>query len=195
MESARMDAKALLDEYQDLHKPERWQLAERILEQVDIHAITREQRYKLMMDIAVNPATPSSVIEILAVKATGPILVRIAEHVNASPEILAQLAYHKSADVRCAVASNKNTDGKTLSELIKDEDPTVRYTMAESYHVPTSLLEQLFSDENPYVAARASQTLKRMRDDERRRNNPNPIVQSLSVVSDEDDDFSCTLAG
>jgi len=47
--------------------------------------------------------------------------------------------------------------------LTKDEHPDVRYRLAENSNLPDSILVELSEDENPFVAARAQETLQKLK--------------------------------
>ena len=112
--------------------------------------------------IAVNPNTPSSVLETLANCACPELLERIAENPATSSVTLARLAFDPSPEVRAAVAENGNSPLETITMLARDEHADVRYRLAESYHLPVATLQELAEDDNPYVAARARITLQRI---------------------------------
>jgi hypothetical protein len=91
------------------------------------------------------------------------VVIRVAEHPNTDQDILESLAQHNNPEVRVAVSENRNTPIQVLLTLVDDQSVDVRYCLAENHNIPLAILSALYDDENPYVAARAGQTLSRLR--------------------------------
>lgn len=90
------------------------------------------------------------------------ILVRIAE-ITSSTHALTDLAHHRNHFVRIAVADNEHAPESVKAILCEDAHPDVRFALAENSHTSSELLLRLRDDENPFVAARAAQTMKRLK--------------------------------
>lgn len=124
---------------------------------------TRDLKMSVRWTMAVNPNTPSHVLEeLMSEGAPTELLERIAEHPRATSEILAQLAEHDDPEVRAAVADNKNASDSILAALAEDTSPDVRYSLAENPNLPLAVLKTLTEDENPFVAHRAQRTVQRI---------------------------------
>jgi hypothetical protein len=112
--------------------------------------------------LAINPNTPSPVLDHLSKDGPGRLLERIAENPRTHATTLARLANHENPQVRAAVAENLNISMKTLWRLARDASADVRMRLAENYTVPIAVLRVLATDENPYVQSRAEKTLDRL---------------------------------
>jgi hypothetical protein len=112
--------------------------------------------------LAINPNTPTPVLEHLANDTSPSMLERIAENPRTSATTLSRLASHVNPQVRAAVAENANLSPKTAWRLAQDGSADVRLRLAESYFAPLEVLRALCSDENPYVQHRAQLTLGRL---------------------------------
>jgi hypothetical protein len=112
--------------------------------------------------LAINPNTPTPVLEHLANDSSPTMLERIAENPRSSRATLTRLAAHGNPQVRAAVAENANLSPKTAWRLAKDASADVRMRLAESYFAPLEVLRALCGDENPYVQHRAQTTIGRL---------------------------------
>jgi hypothetical protein len=112
--------------------------------------------------LAINPNTPTPVLEHLANDNSPTMLERIAENPRSSSATLTRLAAHGNPQVRAAVAENANLSPKTAWRLAQDASADVRMRLAESYFAPLEVLRMLCGDENPYVQHRAQLTLGRL---------------------------------
>jgi hypothetical protein len=112
--------------------------------------------------LAINPNTPTPVLEHLANDSSPVMLERIAENPRSTSATLTRLAAHGNPQVRAAVAENANLSPKTAWQLAKDASADVRMRLAESYFAPLEVLKVLCGDENPYVQHRAQVTLGRL---------------------------------
>ncbi|MGD9685140.1 MAG: hypothetical protein AB7W16_28565 [Candidatus Obscuribacterales bacterium] len=91
------------------------------------------------------------------------ILMKAAEHPNASPYTLSKLSRSGFREVRQAVAQSHNTPYSSQFDLSRDPDPDVRFALAENHRAFITILEILSDDENPYVSARAAKTIDRLK--------------------------------
>jgi len=123
---------------------------------------TERETARIRWSLAINPNTPSPVLEHLAYDGSPHMLERIAENPRTKSATLTRLAAHEDSQVRAAVAENANLSPKTAHCLAKDGSADVRMRLAESYFAPLEVLRTLSSDENPYVQRRAQQTLTRL---------------------------------
>mgnify|MGYP001310794681 CR=1 FL=1 len=90
------------------------------------------------------------------------ILLKAAEHPQASPYTLSRLSRNEFREVRQAVAQSHNTPYSSQLDLARDPDPDVRFALAENHRAFITILETLSDDENPYVSARAGKTIDRL---------------------------------
>jgi hypothetical protein len=123
---------------------------------------TEKENARIRYLLAINPNTPSPVLEHLANDSSASMLERIAENPRASSATLTRLAAHGNPQVRAAVTENANLSPKTAWRLAKDASADVRMRLAESYFAPLEVLRTLCGDENPYVQHRAQLTLGRL---------------------------------
>jgi hypothetical protein len=123
---------------------------------------TERETARIRWSLAINPNTPSPVLEHLANDNSPSMLERIAENPRASSATLTRLACHGNPQVRAAVAENANLSPKTAWRLAQDASADVRMRLAESYFAPLEVLRTLSVDENPYVQHRAQLTLGRL---------------------------------
>ena len=112
--------------------------------------------------LAVNPSTPSHILDGLLRHERPALLERIAEHPQASANALTVLSQHQCSTVRAAVAENLNTPQQIVFDLAQDQCLDVRYSIAENPHMPLVVLDMLADDDNPYVAYRARLTIRRV---------------------------------
>jgi hypothetical protein len=112
--------------------------------------------------MAVNPATPSAVLDVIASVSSSAFAERVAENPNTSATTLMRLANHQSHQVRCAVADNPNVPLPVMIKLATDEHADIRYCLAENHNLPELVLQILAEDQNCYVSSRANRTLSRM---------------------------------
>ncbi|MBY0551031.1 MAG: hypothetical protein K2W95_27380 [Candidatus Obscuribacterales bacterium] len=112
--------------------------------------------------IAAYPDTPAMVLEELRACGHIDVLLRIAEHQNASEDTLNELACAPDTEVRAAVADNCNASVTTQWQLCFDPSADVRFHQAENSNTQLRILMHHLSDENPYVARRARATLQRI---------------------------------
>lgn len=118
--------------------------------------------HRIRWAMAVNPNTPSKILDELVDIGPTSLLERIAENPRTGSATLCRLASHDEVNVRAAVAENLNTPEDVLWTLAGDEHPDIRYIIAENHHSPVAILERLTQDDNPYVAHRATRTIKRL---------------------------------
>lgn len=124
--------------------------------------LTNEESVQMCWLLAVNPATPPSLLEDLCSGASSSLLERIAENKSTYGSTLATLSYQAVAEIRIAAAGNAGTPLASIMILVKDNDPDVRFSMAENPDLPNEALLALAMDDNPYVKMRAEKTLSRL---------------------------------
>lgn len=77
--------------------------------------------------------------------------------------ILLKLAKDKSITVKEALLDKVDLHALVIYDLAHDSNPDVRYQIASNPYVSGRILRMLSEDENPYVAARALNTLERIK--------------------------------
>jgi hypothetical protein len=112
--------------------------------------------------LAINPNTPSPVLEQLANDNSPSTLERIAENPRTGCATLARLAHHSNPGVRAAAAENANLSPRTAWRLAHDTSADVRMRLAENYFISLEVLRKLGNDNNPYVQNRARKTIDRV---------------------------------
>ena len=135
-------------------------------EQQNFHQVETEaehERSSAELRLAANPFCSSYVLDYLSKTSSARVCELIANNPRCSEETMERLAGHSHQDVRAALTENAYCSITILYRLTKDEHPDVRYRLAENSNLPDSILEELSEDENPFVAARAQETLQKLK--------------------------------
>lgn len=124
---------------------------------------SEQERNSAEMRLAANPFCSSYVLDYLSKTSNANVCELIASNPRATEETMERLAGHSDPTVRAALTENAYCSITILYKLTRDEHPDVRYRMAENANLPDSILIELSQDENPFVAARADETLERLK--------------------------------
>ena len=101
--------------------------------------------------VARNLNTPAFILEMLAKDDHEYVRRGVAWNPNTPASILEVLAKDDHEDVKCGVAWNPNTPVSILEILAKDKDKDTRYWVARNPNTPASILKILAKDEDRYV--------------------------------------------
>jgi DNA-binding NarL/FixJ family response regulator len=85
----------------------------------------------------------------------------VANHANASPSLLQEMASHEDGHAKAAVARNPNTPISVLQLLARDPESSVRSSVVSNRNVPANVLQTLATDFEGYVreaVAKSTQT-------------------------------------
>jgi two-component system, sensor histidine kinase len=114
------------------------------------------------LQLACNPQTPVSILDILSNHESIEVLTRLAENSSIGSQTLSKLCRHQMSEVRASASENSRASLNDLLLLAKDDNPDVRYRLAENHQAPESVLQLLSQDDNPYVSQRALTTIRRI---------------------------------
>jgi|GEM_PF-326859 len=105
--------------------------------------------------VVANPATPASVLWTFMDSSSELDLELLAQHPNATAEVLDRLARleHSSEKVRSIIAKHPNVGPETLTMLANDGQAIVRQFVAANRRTPTSVLARLSTDDDQLVRA------------------------------------------
>lgn len=123
----------------------------------------QSERNAAEMRLAANPFCSSYVLDYLSKTSSAGVCELIASNPRCAEETMVRLSSHSDANVRAALTENSYCSITILYRLTKDEHPDVRYRLAENSNLPDSILVELSEDENPFVAARAQETLQKLK--------------------------------
>jgi hypothetical protein len=101
--------------------------------------------------VASNPSTPSSVLEVLSTDLEPSVRRCVASNPSAPGHVLALLARDTDENVRFDIAQNQLTPACVLTLLAVDPATRVRCCVARNYSTPVSMVESLAADPDPDV--------------------------------------------
>ncbi|MBM0744512.1 hypothetical protein JOY44_23370 [Phormidium sp. CLA17] len=100
------------------------------------HAVVREA-------VAMNPKTPASILEKLAIDPVWFVCKAVAANLNVPKVGLKSLVTHPLKDIRLAIAENPNASIEVLERLVKDKELDVVSAVAQNPNAPAEILTVL----------------------------------------------------
>ncbi|MUG98516.1 hypothetical protein F7734_41975 [Scytonema sp. UIC 10036] len=144
----------------------------------------KSQDNKVRIGVAINPNTPLSLLEKLAIDEDDYVRRAVGTNLNASENILEQLGLDQNSDVREAVAYHPHTPVTTLTQLAEDRGWHIRKAVASHPNVPASVLNNLAEDATEEVKHAVFDKVKRFFDNSEFVSIFQKLAEELSIDSD-----------
>jgi len=125
-----------------------------------LEILAKNGDWRVRSDVASNPNTPVALLEVLAKNGYWRVRSDVASNPNTPVALLEVLAKDEVGYVKARVAGNPNTPVALLEVLAKDEGGYVKARVAENPNTPVSVLKFLTKDKNTYVRTAARRALK-----------------------------------
>lgn len=102
---------------------------------------------KARAGVAVNPATPSQILDRLSLDINANVRANVAKNLSTPPSVLIRLSEDIEDDVKINVAKNHNTPKHVLRELTKEDDSKINIALAGNHNTPKNILNQFLRGE------------------------------------------------